>query len=328
MDTDSESDITSDEDWDKSFFETVIIENLYDTISDDEDVILSHLMTLDMRCFNMFGAELAPSAVMEVALRWPRVEQPPGTGVRENKTLVPAGAEVVEEVQLDDLTLANQQANDIRAAPIWPRVEQSHESGLGQNEVLAPAGAEMEDEDELVDLTLVNRQADEADDLEVMKNYLLSGKFLKFWKNICICFVTVLWTTEFYEHKGQKIHLELKCIFQLNHFKTIFNNYYFREKEELPITYTTMDSKSGNNFCDIVMDTDSESDIASDEDWDESFFEIVIIEHLYDTISDDEDVILSHLMILDMRCFNMFGVELAHQQSWRWLQHGRVWNSH
>ena len=112
---------------------------------------------------------------MEVAPRWPRVEQPPGTGVRENKTLVPAGAEVVEEVQLDDLTLANQQANDIRAAPIWPRVEQPHESGLGQNEVLAPAGAEMEDEDELVDLTLVNRQADEADDMEVMKNYYLEN---------------------------------------------------------------------------------------------------------------------------------------------------------
>ena len=68
-----------------------------------------------------------------------------------------------------------------------------------------------------------------------------------------------------------------------------------------------MDSKSGNNFCDIVMDTDSESDFASDEDWDKSFFATVIIENLYDTISDDEDVILSHLMTLDMRCFNMFG---------------------
>ena len=55
-----------------------------------------------------------------------------------------------------------------------------------------------------------------------------------------------------------------------------------------------MNSKSGNNFCDIVMDMDSESDIASDEDWDESFFETVIIENLYDTISDDEDVILPH----------------------------------
>ena len=81
----------------------------------------------------MFGAELAPPAVMEVAPRWPHVEQPPGTGVRENETLVPAGDEVVEEVQLDDLMLANQQANDIRAAPIWPRVEQPHGSELGQN---------------------------------------------------------------------------------------------------------------------------------------------------------------------------------------------------
>ena len=54
----------------------------------------------------MFGAELAPPAVMEVAPRWPHVEQPPGTRVRENETLVPAGAEVVEEVQLDDLRLA------------------------------------------------------------------------------------------------------------------------------------------------------------------------------------------------------------------------------
>ena len=89
-----------------------------------------------------------------------------------------------------------------------------------------------------------------------------------------------------------------------------------------------MDSKSENNFCDVVMDTDNESDIASDEDWDESFFETIIIENLYGTISDDEDVILPHLMTLDMRCFNMFGAELAPPAVWRWLRDGRVWNSH
>lgn len=67
----SASDIGSNEDWDESYFETVIIENSYDTISDDEDIILPHLMTLDMRCYNVLGERLAPPPVSEVAPRWP-----------------------------------------------------------------------------------------------------------------------------------------------------------------------------------------------------------------------------------------------------------------
>ena len=82
---DSDYDIASDEDWDEADFETVIVENQYDTVSDDED------MKLDIKCYNVLGTKLAPPSVNEVAptFSWPRVAQPSGTGLEEREILVP-----------------------------------------------------------------------------------------------------------------------------------------------------------------------------------------------------------------------------------------------
>ena len=88
-------------------------------------------------------------------------------------------------------------------------MEQPHGSGLGQNKILAPASAAMEDEDELVDLNFVNRQ---ADDLEVMKNYYQEN-FYNFEKTFVFTLLWCFGQKHVMNNKGQKFHLELKCIF-------------------------------------------------------------------------------------------------------------------
>lgn len=109
-DSDDDS-LGSGADWDEADFETVPPYVPVELNHEDD----SQGSTLDMRCYNYRGDELAPPSSCPVAptIRWPRVEQPLGTGIRSNEVLVPAGAETNSDDELDDLTLANKQADDV-----------------------------------------------------------------------------------------------------------------------------------------------------------------------------------------------------------------------